>query len=204
MQAAQRLALLDPARAEVYTKRFRDRRDRMITPAPGTTIDGLTADVVAQKLPLGAGRGGDEEAVPRAWGEFARANLPQTVKGHLAAELRNISFVGEREVAVETLRGFAEFVAADSRVAELAATGKRADAINLVLSDGPGGSARAFQGFDAALGKTLGINHREFKLAVDRGFIGLSPFEWATPLVALAVALLASAGLRPRLKEYSP
>jgi hypothetical protein len=204
MLAAERLALLDPARAETYAKRFRDRRDRIITQAPGGTIDSLTASVVAQRLPSGAGRGGDVEGVPRAWGEFARANLPQAVQGHLASELRNITFVGEREAAVDTLRTFAEFVAADSRVAQLAAKEKRADAVSLALSDKPGGAVRAIQDFDTALGRTLKINHREFGLAVDRGFAVLTRFGVLTPMVALGVVLLASAGLRPRLKEYAP
>ncbi|MDR3635422.1 MAG: hypothetical protein P4L84_16575 [Isosphaeraceae bacterium] len=66
MLAAERIALLDPARADVYTRRIRERRDRIITPAPGDTVDGLTSSVAAQQLPSGAGRGGDDEAVPRA------------------------------------------------------------------------------------------------------------------------------------------
>jgi hypothetical protein len=204
MLAAQRLALLDPARAAAYAQRFRERRDRIITPAPGARIDALTAAVVAQQLPPGAGRGGDEEAVPRAWGAFARENLPQSVQGYLAAELRNITFVGEREAAVDTLRGFAAFVAADAQVAGRTEAGKRADAVRLALADEPGGTVRAFREFDAALGRTLEINLREFGLAVQRGFAALTPFGVATPVVALSVALLAAAGLRPRLKEYAP
>ncbi|MDR3635421.1 MAG: hypothetical protein P4L84_16570 [Isosphaeraceae bacterium] len=123
--------------------------------------------------------------------------------GYLAAELRNITFVGEREAAVDTLRGFAQFVATDSRAAERAGTGKPADAVSLALSDKPGGAVRAFRTFDAALGRTLEINHREFRRAVDRSFARLTPFGVATPVVALGVALLASAGMRLRLKEYA-
>jgi hypothetical protein len=203
MLAAERLALLDPARVEVYAKRFRDRRDRLLTPAPGDTLDSLTAKVVAQKLPPGAGKGGDEEAVPRAWGELARKELPDSVTGHLAAELRNVTFVGERDVAVDTLRGFAGFVTADSRVTELAATGKRNEAIGLALGDQPGGSIRAFRAFDEPLVRTLDINHDEFGKAVDRGFVAVALREWVAVGLAAGVCLLALLGLRPRLREYA-
>jgi hypothetical protein len=204
MLAAERLALLDPARSAVYLQRFRARRDRIITPASGATLDALLAAVIAQRLPRLAGWEGDTEAIPRAWGALARKDLPETVKGYLAAELRNVTFVGEREAAVATLRNFAAFIATDAEVVGRVEVGNRADAVRLALADEPGGSLRAFREYDAALGQTLEINNREFGLAVNRGFAILTPFGLATPMVALGVALLAAAGLRPRLKEYAP
>src|SRR5262249_13119905 len=140
MLAAERLALLDPGRADVYAKRFADRRDRLLNPGPGGTLDGLTAKVVAQQLPPGAAQRGDGEAAARAWGELARKELPEkSVTGHLATELRNVSFVGEREAAVDAVRGFAEFVAADKRVSVTAAGGSRDAAIGQAVGDQPGG-----------------------------------------------------------------
>jgi hypothetical protein len=204
MLASERLALLDPARAEVYSQRFRNGRDRIVTPAPGATLDALLAAVVAQRLPRLAGWEGDTEAVPRAWGALSRKELPETVKGYLAAELRNITFVGEREAAVATLRDFVAFVAGDAQVAGRAEAAQAADAVRLALAEEPGGSLRAFREYDAALGQTLEINNREFGLAVNRGFAILTPFGLTTPVVALGAALLAAAGLRPRLKEYAP
>jgi hypothetical protein len=203
MLAAHRIFLLDPARADVYTARFRDRRDKILTPAAGETIDVLVAKVSAQKLPPGVERSSDAEAVSRAWGELARKDLPESVSGHLAFELRNITFVGERDAAVEALRGFGAFISAEARVSELTAGGKRSEAIALALADRPGSAARSFREFDNALGRTLDINHTEFDLAVNRGSAATAEKEWLAIGLAAGVCLLALLGLRPRLREYA-
>jgi hypothetical protein len=203
MLAAERLALLDPNRAEEYATRFRFRRNRLLTPPQVDTLDGLMAKVIAQQLPPGAVRAGDEEAVARAWGELARKELPSAVGGHLAVELRNVTFAGEREAAVDTLRGFVAFLSADARVNDLSAAGTRDDALALALDDRPDGPARGFRTFDEHLGRTTNINHTEFDKAVDRGFAAVADREWIAVALGAGVWLLALIGLRPRFREYA-
>ncbi len=197
MLAAQRLALLDPVRGAVYQARFRDRAARLASPPQGMAIDALVNQVTSQRLP--AGRPGDEEAEARRWGELARQELPSDFKGHLAVELRNVTFAGEREAAVETLRAFAAFLAVDAQVQGRA---NKAEAVALAVRDDPGGATRAFAGFEAALGRTLTINHAEFDRAVERGFGAVRGWDWASLGLALGIGLLATLGLRPHLREY--
>jgi len=66
-----------------------------------------------------------------------------------------------------------------------------------------GESNRVFERFDAALEKTIDINDKAFKEAVKRSLAELGPFDVGAPLVALAVAALALAGIWPRLREYA-
>src|SRR5262249_25604493 len=122
--------------------------------------------------------------------------------------LRNITFPGEREAALDTLDRTLQARAVAARVWQLAKGHKTEDgkvdqAISLCLSGDTNGLSGAFARFDAALGKTLAINQKELARAAEGGFAALAGFDLSAPLVALGVALLAFLGLRPRLKEYA-
>ena len=101
----------------------------------GLSFDGLVAQVVAGSLPDG-------------------------FQGYLAAELRNITFPGEREAAVEMLKTFARYIALDGEIRRLENQGDHAAAVTLCIGYAPGQSNWAFARFDEALGKTLDINQR--------------------------------------------
>ena len=102
--------------------------------------------------------------------------VPPGMTGLLADELRNLTYPGEREAAVEAMRSFADF---RSR-----------------------GDAASFATFDAALGRTLEINRTAFDATVTDGLGAVDGLTTASAVAAAVVALAAWVGLRPRLREY--
>jgi len=99
------------------------------------------------------------------------------IHGHLADELKNITFEGEEEVAKRSVAGFDAY-----RVAK---------------------TPEAFKDFDTALGQTLDVNQRAFDAAVKRGLGDVAAFEIIAPVWAVAISVLAWLGIRPRIREYS-
>jgi hypothetical protein len=92
-------------------------------------------------------------------------------------ERKNVTFAGEEEAAKQTSDSFNQYLAEPS--------------------------GAAFSTFDLALKNTLDVNRKAFGNAVDRGFADVNQFEVVAPVWALAIAVLAWLGLRPRLREYS-
>ncbi len=176
-QAAVLGRLLDPDHAADYQWAFEANVSRLVQVPPGMSSQQLVATVNGLKLMQGA----------------ESAKLPAAFKGYLADELRNITFDGEEQAAKDSLRTYLHAVDVDRSARQ------PADA----LGDGPDQAAGAFTAFDQAIGKTLQINQKEFDSSVNDGFAALSAFDFAPPIVALSVALLAFLGLRPRLKEYA-
>ena len=170
--------LLDRPRAADHERAFFDKVDKLAKRPDGLSFDGLAAKVV-------------------------EGSLPDGFEGYLAAELRNITFPGEREAAIETLETFARYVKIDGEIRRLEGRGDHTAAVALCVGNDPGQSNWSFSRFDDALGKTLDINQRAFEDAVDRGFKTLAGFDVASPLVALGISLLAYVGLRPRMREYA-
>jgi hypothetical protein len=124
-------------------------------------------------------------------------------QGLLGDELRNITFAGELQAAVDTLRAWGRYVAIDREIRALEQAGQHQAAVALCLGTAEGQSNWAFARFDEALGRTIEINQQEFGRAIDAGFAALVGYDLIGPLVAGAIALLAWLGLRPRLAEYA-
>lgn len=122
--------------------------------------------------------------------------------GFLGDELRNITFAGEQNAAVDTLRGWGKYMALDAQIRTLETGGHHADAVTLCTGSGPDQSDGAFQQFDDALGKTLGINQAQFNLTVARAFAGLRLLPFVSAAVLLLVVVLTWLGIAPRLHEY--
>jgi hypothetical protein len=127
---------------------------------------------------------------------------PPTFKGYLGDELRNITYPGEQEAALASLRTFGEYVAVDGQVRALEQAGRHQEAVDLALGTADGQSGGAFARFDQALFTTLDINQKELDKAVPRAFGDLAGAEYVALGGALAVVVLAWLGLRPRLSEY--
>jgi hypothetical protein len=170
--------LLDRQRAAEYQKAYNAKADKLVKLPPGMTYQALLAAV-------------------------ERNDLPNGFQGYLADELRNITFKGEREAAVASLRTFVRYAEIDDKIRRLEKEGEHDKALKLCLGTKPGESNWAFERFDEALGKTIDINQKEFDAAVKRSFAGLAPFTLLAPLASLGVAGLALAGLWPRLREYA-
>jgi hypothetical protein len=132
-----------------------------------------------------------------------RRDMPTGFEGHLASELRNITFVGEEAAARAALESYLRLVDLDRSIQKLAEEGKQADALPRGLGTGANDAGGAFAQFEEALGKTLKINRDEFDRSVDQGFAALSGYDLGYPAAGIGVALLALLGLRPRLKEYN-
>lgn len=125
-----------------------------------------------------------------------------TFPGDLGVELRNITFVGEHDAAVDTLRNWGSYMALDARIRTLETTGHHAEAVTLCTGTAPGQSDYAFGQFDDALGRTLGINQTQFNQTVARAFAGLRPLPFVSAAAALLIIVLTWLGIAPRLHEY--
>ena len=130
------------------------------------------------------------------------AGTVPTFPGDLGVELRNITFVGEHTAAVDTLRNWGAYMALDSRIRTLETTGHHAEAVALCTGTAPGQSDYAFEQFDDALGRTLGINQAQFDSTVARAFSGLRPLSFVSVAALLLVIILTWLGIAPRLREY--
>jgi hypothetical protein len=170
--------LLDRKQAGAYDKAFSAKSAKLVQLPAGTSYEALLAEVKRNSLPAG-------------------------FKGYLADELRNITFAGERDAAVQSLQTFVRYIDIDAQIRRLEKEGKHDEAVALCLGTKEGESNWAFDRFDEALGKTIDINQREFDAAVKRSFAGLAPLDWLAPLAVLGVAALALGGLWPRLREYA-
>ncbi len=123
-------------------------------------------------------------------------------RGLFADELGNITFKGERAAALEMTRAFGKYVGIDKQIRKLEATGKHDQAVQLCIGAGANESNAAFDRFDQALSKVVQINRDEFDRVISEGDAMLRRAEVLDPAFAIAIALLAWLGLRPRLKEY--
>jgi hypothetical protein len=170
--------LYDRERADAYEKSFHEGAARLVTLPPGMTYAQLVSAVRGDRP-------------------------PDKFQGYFAAELRNITFPGEREAATDALVKFVQYVAVDDQIRELERKGDHAAAVKLCIGTKPGESNYVFDQLDQALAKTIDINDRAFTEATDRGKGALAPFSPVAAVLSLAVAGLALVGLRPRLREYA-
>jgi len=122
--------------------------------------------------------------------------------GYLGDELANITFPGEKEAAMQTMRAWACYLDIDQQIRHLEASGKYKEALALNVGTQPGDSNWAFAQFDDALGKTLDVNQHAFDNEIAHAFDLLSHFVYA--LIATVVVIIAAIviGIKPRLDEY--
>jgi hypothetical protein len=149
-------------------------------------------------------RVGTNLMTPESARALGRSTPPKEYTGLLMEELRNITFDGEQDRALDTLARYADYLAIDKEIRRLESKGAHDKAVALCLGEAPGESNYAFDQFDKALEKVLAVNQTEFDRHIERGFAKLSGFEMSAPIAALSVVALAFLGLRPRLREYAP
>ena len=124
------------------------------------------------------------------------------VTGYLADELKNITFPGEREAAIATLKTFGIYFNIDTQIRQLEQSGKHESALALCVGTNQGQSNWAFTQFLNANDRAFNINQKAFDEAVQQGLKDMDGFEISSPVVAVLVGLLTLFGLRSRLKEY--
>ncbi len=169
----QSLALLDATNAARYTQQFNEKTGRVVSQPVTTQV------------------------------EDAARNGRVTFTGYLADELRNITFPSERDAALATLSEFGGYQRSNAEIQRLNAAGMRDAALARATGTNTDQSRRSFERFDAALTRTIAINQTGFDGVITRAFAVVEPLQWLAPLVAGIVALLAFAGLQPRLREYA-
>jgi hypothetical protein len=134
----------------------------------------------------------------------AREKAPSSDShGLLVDELRNITFVGERDAALAALAALAEYFDVDERIRRLETQGQHAQAVDLAIGTGGAQARAAFDRLDAAIERTTAINQDAFDATLIVADRGLRRAEWLDPALALAIAVAAWMGIRPRLREYA-
>jgi hypothetical protein len=122
--------------------------------------------------------------------------------GLFADELNNITFDGEKKLAIESFKAFADYVAIDAQIRQLYRSGKLAEAIALCIGDKPGQSNWAFDNYKKVHTNLIDLNKLEFDRHIKIGEDGLAYFEIIAAGALGGVAILTLFGLRPRLMEY--
>jgi hypothetical protein len=125
------------------------------------------------------------------------------VTGLLVDELHNVTFQGEKEAAEGAVAELTTVSGLDERIRRLENQGKHAEAVELCIGFRDDGARAAFDRFDATLQRTLAINQAAFEEVTAASDRTLRRAEIIDPVLALAVALFAWLGIRPRLREYA-
>lgn len=122
--------------------------------------------------------------------------------GLFADEFNNITFDGEKKLAIDSFQAFNDYLAIDAQIRQLYHSGKVAEAIALYIGNKPGQSNWAFDNYKKVHTKLIDLNKieldRHIKIAED----GLGYFEIIAAGALGSVAILTLFGLRPRLMEY--
>lgn len=126
----------------------------------------------------------------------------QGFSGYLAEELRNATYPGEKEAALEAVSDWETYLGEEQQVRRLEHTGQHRRAAELATAAQNRGPEAAFERFDRALGNALGITEGAFNAAVADGFGSLRGLEAEASVMAVQVGLLVFAGFAPRLREY--
>ncbi|PSB55857.1 hypothetical protein [Chamaesiphon polymorphus] len=169
--------LLDRANSAKHEQSYKDKVTRILNIPADRSIDSIIANV-SQKRPTSG------------------------LTGLFADGLNNITFAGERELAIETLKAWNDYLKIDTQIRQLARSGKIAEAIALCIGTNQGESNWAFDRYKNIHTKLMDLNKQEFEQNIKRGQERLDNFEIIAAVALGSVAILTLFGLRPRLMEY--
>jgi len=126
----------------------------------------------------------------------------QKFGGLLGEELANITFKGEGEAALETLKGWAEYIRIDGAIRELEKQGRYTEALQMDIGTKPGQSNWAFAQFDKALDQTLAINQAQFDNGISTAFGKLNVFPYMLAVCIVLIIVASIVGIKVRFDEY--
>ncbi len=176
--------LVDPPRAALYQQAFLAKSQSLV-------------DL------RGAGLFRYDAVLATALRAYRASHTDLRFTGFFGAEMRNITFVGERAAAERVLAAYQIYQLGDRHLRALADSGELTAAIRFDVSTAPGNSDYAFTQYDNALVALIQINQRGFDTAVRDGQGGLAGWDLAAPgLAVLLMAGLVVGGLWPRVAEY--
>ena len=176
-KAAESRWLLDRPDAPIYAKAFQDQVARVAKSSENESFAAI-ADL------------------------FTTDSPPGRITGYLGDELHNITFPGEREAAVLTLRSFGAFTQIDQEIRQLENSGEHAKAVDLCIGRDPGESNWAFAQVNDALGQTLEINQEQFAATMNGALLGIYLLYGLLLLITLPSLVLVWAGAQKHLLEY--
>ncbi|MFZ6753312.1 hypothetical protein ACO0KY_08035 [Undibacterium sp. Dicai25W] len=129
---------------------------------------------------------------------------PKELKGHglLADELVNVTFPGEHQAAVDTLKAWVEYVYIDKEIRQFESSGKHEQALALCIGKLEHQSDWAFDRFNAALSKTLMINQTQFDDGIARAMSSIKQLVYLLAILLLAPVLGTIVGIQKRLVEF--
>lgn len=176
--------IVDPAHAARYRQAYLDKSQQIVNVGRNVSyaryLALLNADIAA----------------------YQRNNSDIRFGGFLGQEVRNITFPGERQAAVDSLLAFRDYETDDRTLRAMAQT-NLAQAIDYDINVAPDDSDGAFNAYANALQSVIDINTGAFAQAVAAGQSAAGgAFPAVEALAALAIVSLVYAGVRPRLAEY--
>jgi len=175
--------LVDPRRAGQYQAMFL-AESQQVASVGNTTISGYKTALAADV------------------GAYQADNTDVRFGGLLGAEVRNVTFPGERAAALAALLAYQRYQQDDTQLRTLARTDPRA-AAEYDTSSAPGESNWAFYQYDKALTGVTAINQSAFTAAISAGEGGAAGWDGLIPAgCALLIVALVIIGVRPRLAEY--
>ena len=177
--------IVDPSRADAYRAAYLAKTRLLMDLGPDVT---LTSYDSALRTALDA-YDADPVRHPVAFGGF------------FGAELKNITFPGERAAAEKMLKAY-QVYELDDRELRRKVTTDLQEAIRFDTSPAATDSDGAFVAYAGALQDVTDINSRAFDASIAAGRDELTPWPWVPLAGALLVVVLTIAGARPRLAEY--
>jgi hypothetical protein len=169
--------LLDRSNAAQHERSFNDKVAKIMTISPNQSYESIIANTTQNRSTPG-------------------------ITGLFAGALNNITFAGERELAIETFKTFNDYLKIDTQIRQLYRSGKIAEAIALCIGTNPGESNWAFDRYKNAHEQLRKLNENEFNKNIKTGIERLDNFEIIAAGALSSVAILTLFGLRPRLLEY--
>jgi hypothetical protein len=169
--------LLDRSNSPQHERSFNDKINKILTIPPALTRDNVVSNILQNKPTPG-------------------------LTGLLADELNNITFSGEQQLAIETLKSFNEYLKIDTQIRQLASSGKLPEAIALCIGVKQGESNWAFDRYKNIHTQLMELNKKEFDRNIELGNDRLANFEVIAAVALGSVAILTLFGLKPRLNEY--
>jgi hypothetical protein len=169
--------LLDRQNASLHEQSFKAKINKILTVPANLTNEGVISNVLKN------------QPIPG-------------LTGLLSEELNNLTFTGEKELAIETFKSFNEYLQIDTQIRQLASSGKLAEAIALCVGINKGESNWAFDRYKNIHTQLMDLNKKEFDQNIELGNDRLANFEAIASIALGSVAILTLVGLRPRLAEY--
>lgn len=201
MKAEQAAWLLDRPNADAHQKSFGELMARV-----GAFPRGINSDRIVTEA-FKAYKADGEGYRKMSDGDAISKNL---FTGTLADELNNITFAGELDAALKTVKAYNDFLALDAKIRALETQGQHAKAVSLMAGGNAGQGTYVFEQLvdesetKGTLGTVLRINREHLTSNVEKAFNDIELLTWGTPVALFVVQLLIFFGTLLTRASASP